>query len=173
MDSLNKSIIQFNNFLNAEECTSVIKLAHNTEFKAARKQLVGRHNQESYLHSSSLSKKIAWQLQDNISIYYDSIEVMLVPDFFECYLYREGDYIVSHSDSSREIAISIHSTHTLLVYLNNTMIGGETVFQSGNIQVIPEIGKAILFKHGIVHEASKVVKGVKYVLRTSVALRFL
>ena len=56
-----------------------------------------------------------------------------------------------------------------MIYLNEDMIGGETKFNHHSIK--PATGKALIFKHELVHEGSKVIKGIKYVLRTDVMYR--
>ncbi|MGK0390517.1 MAG: prolyl 4-hydroxylase [Maribacter sp.] len=56
-----------------------------------------------------------------------------------------------------------------MVYLNKNMKGGETRFIESTIQ--PKIGKALIFRHGLVHEGCPVLEGVKYVLRTDIMYR--
>ncbi|KAJ1921943.1 hypothetical protein H4219_000290 [Mycoemilia scoparia] len=57
--------------------------------------------------------------------------------------------------------------------------GGETVFYLNNprqdVRITPEVGKALLHKHGsdcILHESVPVIKGYKYLLRSDVVFDF-
>lgn len=84
----------------------------------------------------------------------------------------EDQYFAAHYDAHfvRE-AGQEQSWVTLLVYLNDGFVGGETVFQDGTI-VVPKTGRAALMTQGnYLHEALEVPKGAKYVLRTDVMYR--
>ena len=56
--------------------------------------------------------------------------------------------------------------YSVLVYLNDSYTGGETVF-NGNI-VVPHLekGSVLVFKHDIPHEGRAVKSGTKFVLKT-------
>ncbi len=71
---------------------------------------------------------------------------------------------------------------TLLIYLSGGCEGGETViyFQEGDspampdgaeLRVAPEPGKALFFRHELLHEGAPVRGGRKYVLRSDVMYR--
>jgi hypothetical protein len=58
---------------------------------------------------------------------------------------------------------------TVIVYLNDESVGGETLF--ADVSVKPEIGTALLFPHEVMHQGSQILSGVKWVLRTDVMYR--
>jgi 2OG-Fe(II) oxygenase superfamily len=70
------------------------------------------------------------------------------------------------------------SAFTFMIYLNGGVAGGATEFNlrsRGGVQnddpivrVQPELGKALVFPHRILHRGAPVADGRKYVLRTDV-----
>ena len=64
------------------------------------------------------------------------------------------------------------SLKTLLIYLNEDSVGGETVFFTEHgtelLRVIPRTGTALCFSHELLHEGRVVLSGRKYVLRTDI-----
>ena len=58
---------------------------------------------------------------------------------------------------------------TLLIYLNDGFVGGDTDFR--DFRVVPKQGDALLFVHDTWHEGAAVESGVKYVLRSDVLYR--
>ena len=73
------------------------------------------------------------------------------------------------------------SIYTLIVYLSDAFVGGETTFfvgrgQRTEVAVTPTRGSALIFPHGShpaspLHEGSVVAEGLKYVLRSDVMCR--
>ncbi len=57
---------------------------------------------------------------------------------------------------------------TYVVYLNDDFEGGATEFPELRATIAPVLGRALLFQHRVVHLASDVVRGTKYVLRTDI-----
>ena len=59
---------------------------------------------------------------------------------------------------------------TVQLYLNEGFQGGSTTFLSWNeedrLEVVPKIGRVLVFEHRILHEGSPLVKGRKYAVRT-------
>jgi predicted 2-oxoglutarate/Fe(II)-dependent dioxygenase YbiX len=85
------------------------------------------------------------------------------------YKYYPGQQFKPHRDGSYERDYMEFSLFTFMIYLNGNLKGGTTRFE--NCEVKPETGKALIFKHDLVHEGVKVKSGVKYVLRTDVMYR--
>lgn len=97
------------------------------------------------------------------------------------YRYRRGHSFGAHYDESvQDTTTGLWTDWTLLIYLNEDMEGGETVFYKEStyknrkpdpIVVQPKKGMALLHRHGthcMLHEAMEVVKGSKWVLRSDV-----
>ena len=55
---------------------------------------------------------------------------------------------------------------TFMVYLNAGYKGGATRFEAA--KAIGQLGLALVFHHGLIHEGSEVTAGVKYALRLDV-----
>lgn len=170
MNKLANGIWEIKKFLSILDCNLIINQAIIQGFKEARKQKVGRYNQETFIHYPKISSKLFFLLEKHISEYSQLTKIISMGEIIECYRYKEGDYILLHGDKEIKISSNCWSTHTLIIYLSHNFIGGETVFPKHNIRVIPEIGKALLFEHGLLHQANKVLDGIKYVSRCSVTL---
>ena len=87
------------------------------------------------------------------------------------YRYDEGQYFGLHGDQSYLGDNGERSLLTLIVYLNDDYIGGETDFPELGERILPEPGKALLFQHMVLHEGCTVLRGTKYVLRSDVLYR--
>ncbi|KAI8336865.1 hypothetical protein EDC96DRAFT_523849 [Choanephora cucurbitarum] len=91
------------------------------------------------------------------------------------YRYRPGHSFGPHYDESVQDSLShLWTDWTLLIYLNEDMKGGETVFyrdRQDPIVVQPKRGMALFHRHGthcLLHEAKEVIDGNKWVLRSDV-----
>lgn len=70
-----------------------------------------------------------------------------------------------------ELADGVRSMLTLVFYLNEGFVGGETDFVELDARVVPRRGPALLFQHRVMHRACEVQAGEKLVLRTDVLYR--
>jgi hypothetical protein len=170
MEKVADGIRAIKSFLTVEKCNSIINRACLYNFQKARMQNKGRYNQETFIYDPEESSRFLFQLQSCITQYSVITTVTSIGKVLECYRYTEGDYITAHCDKSTKTDRSCWSTHTIIIYLNDNFTGGETDFPKNNIKVIPKVGKALLFEHGILHQANQVLEGVKYLLRLNVAL---
>jgi prolyl 4-hydroxylase len=82
------------------------------------------------------------------------------------YRYDPGQQFEWHIDGSFERRNGERSLITFMIYLNDGFEGGRTAFSS--LEVSPEQGMALFFKHELRHKGEPVVHGRKYVLRTDV-----
>lgn len=83
------------------------------------------------------------------------------------YRYTEGQQFRWHFDGSYRRSERERSMLSLLIYLNEGCLGGETEFATG-ISVEPRTGMALAFVHRVEHRGAPVLEGIKYVLRTDV-----
>jgi prolyl 4-hydroxylase len=83
------------------------------------------------------------------------------------YRYDVGQRHGTHWDTVVELG-ELQSLLTLVFYLNDDFEGGDTDFPELSRRIVPKTGSALLFQHRILHEASAVTRGVKYVLRTDI-----
>jgi hypothetical protein len=84
------------------------------------------------------------------------------------YRYGPGEKHGAHWDTVVELPGGVRSLLTLVFYLNDGFSGGETDFPELGRTIVPRRGSALLFQHRILHEASEVHGGEKYVLRTDI-----
>ncbi len=87
------------------------------------------------------------------------------------YRYGPGEKHGAHWDTVVHLDGGIQSLVTLVFYLNDDFTGGETDFTELNQKIVPRKGRALLFQHRILHIASEVVQGAKFVLRTDILYR--
>ena len=82
------------------------------------------------------------------------------------YCYQPGQHHSAHWDTVVELAGRVNSRMTLVLYLNDDFQGGATEFPELNARVTPQRGRALLFQHRVLHAATPVTRGAKFVLRT-------
>ena len=87
------------------------------------------------------------------------------------YRYGPGERHGAHWDTVVQLAGGVQSLLTLVFYLNEGFSGGETDFPELDQRIAPRLGRALLFQHRILHEATEVRTGEKLVLRTDVLYR--
>ncbi len=85
------------------------------------------------------------------------------------YRYGPAERHGSHWDTEVELPGGRVTRITLVVYLNEDFVGGETEFPELDARVRPQRGMALVFQHRVLHRACEVERGAKYVLRTDVA----
>jgi prolyl 4-hydroxylase len=87
------------------------------------------------------------------------------------YRYGPGERHGAHWDTVVELEGGVRSLITLVFYLNDGFEGGTTDFPELGRQLTPQLGRALLFQHRILHEATEVLSGEKLVLRTDILYR--
>jgi prolyl 4-hydroxylase len=87
------------------------------------------------------------------------------------YRYGPGERHGAHWDTVVELADGVRSLLTLVFYLNDGFAGGDTEFVELGARVTPLRGRALLFQHRVMHRASEVDVGEKFVLRTDILYR--
>jgi prolyl 4-hydroxylase len=84
------------------------------------------------------------------------------------YRYSPGEQHGAHWDTVVQLEGGVCSLVTLVFYLNDDFRGGETDFPELDQRITPRRGRALLFQHRILHVASEVIEGNKFVLRTDI-----
>jgi len=84
------------------------------------------------------------------------------------YRYGPGEKHGAHWDTVVHLDGGVLSLVTLVFYLNDDFEGGETDFPELDQRITPRKGSALLFQHRILHIASEVSRGEKFVLRTDI-----
>ena len=141
-----------------------------------------RNHYRQQVHSS----KIAAQLWENTGLKDVFLETIMpnkqeyVVGLNPCirlYKYGVGERFGKHIDDSCEVKeMNGKTEYTVLVYLSTVDDGGETVFYNERgrcvASVSPVEGLCLIHRHGedvcLEHEALRVNKGIKYVLRSDI-----
>jgi hypothetical protein len=102
-------------------------------------------------------------------------ELRAVNECMRVSAYEVNQRFAPHRDSGFVVTDDYRSVYTLLIYLNETFAGGETVFypprdseSCAPLTVKPKQGMAVVFTHDLRHEGCAILHGTKYVLRTDV-----
>lgn len=164
--------------LSPGECATLIEHAESLGFHEAtittpRGQVMAkgvRNNDRVIYDNPDLAERL-WQ---RVSEFFPSEPQWLMKpvglnERFRLYRYSPGQHFRPHRDGSfhRE-GTSERSTTTLMVYLNDDCVGGETRFLAHDVSVTPVTGMGLFFVHPLLHEGAEVTAGRKYVLRTDV-----
>lgn len=175
---IDTDIFCIKDFMSIEEAKKWIYFSEEQGYELAkvnmgfRRQVVNkgiRNNQRVIYDNETLAKEL-WQ----------RVKPFVIPEIqgqiafglnerFRFYKYRVGEEFRPHRDGSFVRNSKERSAYTLLIYLNDTIEGGETAFPKHVIQ--PKTGAAIIFKHEIRHAGLPIKKGIKYVLRTDIMYR--
>jgi hypothetical protein len=90
---------------------------------------------------------------------------------FRGYRYRPGQRFAPHYDGCFARSATEQSAITVLVYLDEGCVGGETRLLDYGVVVTPKRGTLFLFDHYLLHEGAEVISGEKHVLRSDVMYR--
>lgn len=97
--------------------------------------------------------------------------VSLVEQRTACMRYSEGEYFGLHTDSPFVARDGAMTKLSLVLYLNDDYIGGETLFPDLALEVRPEVGKILLFPPTLHHMSKPISRGTKYIVRSEVLYR--
>jgi len=87
------------------------------------------------------------------------------------YRYQAGDFFKPHRDTHFMRSRDERSLLSVVVYLNDDFVGGQTDFPEAQKQVAPKPGRAAVFGHRMLHESMPIASGVKYAFRTDIMYR--
>lgn len=169
------------NFLNAKECQAVITYfaTHlppkvNTATRPKRGEAF-RNNDRQSMEDAEVASALWKGLEDLTGPLKVTRRPVGLNSNIRIYRYRKGHSFGAHYDESvQDKRTGLWTEWTLLIYLNEDMQGGETVFYQNKtdpIVVKPTRGMALLHRHGthcLLHEAMQVTLGEKWVLRSDV-----
>lgn len=140
-------------FLTSEECTSLINVARACDMTRSPTVGVGKSDSRTsstcFLQTTSpgadaLSRKI----EQTIGVPNTRFERPQVAHYYSGELYQAHHDTVANGDANWPAfdARGGHRTHTVLIYLNDVVSGGETHFPKLDVTTVPVRGRAIVFR---------------------------
>lgn len=104
----------------------------------------------------------------------DGMEIVaLAEQYTACMRYSVGEHLGLHTDAPFLGEDGALTKLSLVLYLNDDYIGGETVFPELALEVKPEVGKILLFPPDHRHLSKPIEQGAKYIIRSEVLYRSL
>jgi len=179
------------NVLTSEECDTFISLTEGMGYELAKITTgMGMISAPGIRNN----KRVMWQTQEDIwkpiwnriqplttntvSLWSRNWNAYGLNERFRFYRYHPGEIFKAHYDGCFPRSGKDMSIATVIIYLNDNFIGGETTFiiRGKEITIKPVKGSALIFWHGdhpssYLHEGSTVHEGTKYVLRSDIMFK--
>ena len=169
-------------FLSNDECAALIRRSEGLTYEVGT---VGgvvaegiRNNERVLVDDKTLADTLFQRAAPWLPRVVEHRHLVGFNERWRFYRYRPGQTFQPHRDGSYlSLETYEKSEVTFLIYLNDSMVGGETRFFTDMDQVArrcpyltvkPTTGAALVFLHSIWHEGAVVQSGEKYVLRTDV-----
>ena len=130
-----------------------------------------RNNDRVTFDDHAWAKRLFQRLQPHLPPKLSCMSLFGVNERFRGYRYQAGQAFRPHYDGSFVRNEDERSLLTLLVYLCDVPLGGETRFLELGATITPKPGRALLFQHRLLHEGADVQAGHKYVLRSDIMYR--
>ena len=169
-------IVLSDEFLDKEDCQRILNLQKQLEnsrtaknkIKDYRKSLVTLVDEED-----DVIKKVKKKIAKSFGLDGNGMEKLQLQK------YPEGGYYKEHFDGKSEDHYQKDESfsqrkYSIIIYLNDDFIGGETVFPKKNISVKPLQGRLLLFSNMLnetnyvhpfsSHASSEIVRGEKWIL---------
>jgi prolyl 4-hydroxylase len=174
------SVFTLSEVLSAQECQDLILWTEregyseapiNTAFGMQRIPEV-RNNERVMVDDHQRADWLWERLREHLPLEWEGWRVVGLNERLRYYRYHPGQYFRWHHDGCFRRSREERSMLTLMVYLNDDFLGGETQFDVGLRHAVrPERGSALVFEHQVRHQGEEVFDGTKYVLRTDVMYR--
>jgi predicted 2-oxoglutarate/Fe(II)-dependent dioxygenase YbiX len=176
---------QIDGFLDQSACAVLVHRAEQVGFQAASVTFASgpamathiRNNDRVTLDDPALAEALWLRLCVAVPHLPDLQHAIGLNPRFRFYRYDTAQRFKPHRDGTVRLPDGIASRLTVLFYLNDDFVGGETVLmpegprpeQAGSrIAIRPTLGGVLLFSHSTWHEGQAVTEGRKYVLRSDV-----
>ncbi|SDZ72401.1 2OG-Fe(II) oxygenase superfamily protein [Variovorax sp. YR266] len=171
---VSKGIFVIDRLVDPAECDALVQRAEKNGFEPApiitargtRVDTTTRDNDRYVFDDSTLSETLWLRARDLLPVAMNGRKAVGLNERFRLYRYRPGQRFKWHSDAPFNRPNGEISLLTFMVYLNSGYEGGATRFESA--KVAGNLGQALVFEHGLIHEGAEVLKGIKYALRSDV-----
>lgn len=172
------TIFTIDHFFTEAECKEHIAWSEKRGYQQAKINAFGkqvtktdvRNNSRIIFKDVALAERIWKRVEPFCVLKFGDLSAIGLNEMFRFYKYSLGQKFKAHMDGSYERNETEWSLYTLMIYLNDNFLGGDTWFEDFVIQ--PKTGMALIFKHDLLHEGREVIKGVKYVLRTDIMYKY-
>ena len=177
VEKLTKNIWVIPNFWGNDVCNALIEETESSGFFPKTLDDLSVDREEFNINNKSRIRFVSEELGEAISNNLAECAPRLengsvfkgINENFRFYKYLPGQEFKKHKDNVYFKNEREKSYFSLLIYLNDTFSGGETIFD--NCQISPKTGSAVIFPHELLHSGNLVNSGVKYVLRTDIIYR--
>jgi prolyl 4-hydroxylase len=170
------TIFQIENFWSKKVCIDIIDdLETSNMFSDSESNFLKKNSLEDNIeernknrilyNSEELANEIWGNLQNQLRVIFDYKPIGINKEF-RFYRYTKGQEFKPHQDWPCKIGKNLKSYYSLLIYLNEEFEGGYTKFNE--LEIKPQTGSAVFFKHEIFHSSTKILSGLKYILRTDI-----
>ncbi|MBU1310337.1 MAG: 2OG-Fe(II) oxygenase [Gammaproteobacteria bacterium] len=178
IEKLAENIFTIASFLTPDECENFVAQAESLGFRSAD---VDTGTGRAHLTNIRNNERVDWVSEELAELWWHKLPKELFPTIenkhaiglsprFRFYKYSPGQKFNMHKDGRQDVDGNI-TMMTLIVYLNEGYQGGSTKFRENGLEIVPVIGKAIIFEHHIWHQGIKLESGIKYVLRTDIVFK--
>ena len=175
-------VVVIHDFLSSDECAALIQRSEGLVYEPGTVADVViedvRNNERVILDDPALAADLFDRSKPFLPADIDGQGPTGFNERWRFYRYTPGQTFKPHRDGSyMRVKTWEESQVTFMIYLNDSMTGGETRFfadmehafrQRPYLSVSPKKGMALLFLHSIWHEGAVVQSGTKYVLRTDI-----
>lgn len=170
------------NILSLGECERLISGAEALGFGAAGLGRAGeqtvatqfRDSARIIVEDSVLALQMFQRIQPYLPTVWQGRRILGLNEQLKFLRYHPGQKFVAHYDGSFCRPTTSNKTClTVQLYLSpGEVVGGCTrfmgVYGEPAVSCTPDVGRALIFQHNILHEGEEVRKGVKYTIRTDV-----
>ena len=175
-------VVVIHDFLSSDECAALIQRSEGLVYEPGTVADVViedvRNNERVILDDPALAADLFDRSKPFLPAVIDGQGPTGFNERWRFYRYTPGQTFKPHRDGSyMRVKTWEESQVTFMIYLHDSMTGGETRFfadmehafrQRPYLSVSPKKGMALLFLHSIWHEGAVVQSGTKYVLRTDI-----
>lgn len=171
---VSKGIFLIDRLVEPAECEALVRRAEQCGFEPApiitargtRVDTATRDNDRYVFDDPMLAESLWLRARASLPVEMNTRKAVGLNERFRLYRYRPGQRFKWHADAPFHRPNGEISLLTLIVYLNAGYEGGATRFENSRVE--GDMGQALIFEHGLVHEGAEVLHGIKYALRSDV-----
>lgn len=177
-------IVTVDGVFSPQQCQEFIDFSHQFDYEVAPITINSKEGKSELRTDIRNNQRMIYDDVTFAQRIYAQVKAFLPEDLFEWrvdglnerfrfYLYEDGQTFKPHFDGHYEVNDWHSSQLTLLIYLSEGFVGGETKFfnQTRHMPIFsiqPKMGQILIFEHRQLHSGAPVTTGQKYVLRTDV-----